>query len=259
MIIQEKVPAFALSVVIPALNEAAGLGRALAGLESQGADPPIEVILVDGGSTDATLARFRDRTRPWPSSTRAVRSLTCPRPGRATQMNMGAAAATGKGLLFLHADTVLPPGSTRAVVKALDDLTVAGGGFRHSFDTKGVLLRVISVWATARSRLTGIHLGDQAQFVRRTTFESLGGFPDVPLFEDLYLGRRLKRAGRIVTLPLQVETSARRLLAGGVLRTGMQFAWLRIRLGLGADVAKLRATYPDVRSEGPAAPPSVRS
>ncbi len=247
MIIQEKVPAFPLSIVIPALNEAPALEGVLASLENQGVDPPFEVLLVDGGSTDSTIARFQELTRAWPSPGPIARWITCPRPGRATQMNMGAAAAGGKALLFLHADTRLPWGATRAVVRALSDPAVAGGGFRHSFDSRGALLRLISIWATARSRLTGVHLGDQAVFVGRATFEAVGGFPEVPLFEDLYLARRLKTAGRIVTLPLSIQTSARRLLAGGVLRTGLRFAWLRIRLGLGADVARLRTSYPDVR------------
>lgn len=247
MIIQEKVPVIPLSIVIPALNEASALEGVLASLEQQGGDPPFEVLLVDGGSADATVARFQERTRTWASPGPVARWFICPRPGRATQMNMGAAAARGKALLFLHADTRLPPGGTRAVVRALQNPAVAGGGFRHSYDARGVLLRLISTWATARSRLTGVHLGDQAVFVRRATFDAVGGFPEVPLFEDLYLARRLKRAGKIVTLPLWIETSARRLLEGGVLRTGLQFAALRIRLGLGADEARLRSSYPDVR------------
>jgi len=247
VIIQEKVPAFPLSIVIPALNEAQALEGVLASLENQGADPPFEVLLVDGGSTDATIARFKELTRTWPAPALNARWIACPRPGRATQMNMGAAAARGKALLFLHADTRLPRGATRAVVRALQDPAVAGGGFRHSFDSRGALLRLISIWATARSRLTGVHLGDQAAFVGRAVFEAIGGFPEVPLFEDLDRARRLKRAGGIVTLRLSFETCARRLLAGGVLRAGLQFAWLRIRLGLGADLARLRSSYPDVR------------
>jgi rSAM/selenodomain-associated transferase 2 len=257
VIIQEKVPAFPLSIVIPALNEAQALASVLASLENQGADPPFEVLLVDGGSTDATIARFKELTRAWPAPALLARWITCPRPGRATQMNMGAAAAGGKALLFLHADTRLPRGAARAVVRALEDPAVAGGGFRHSFDSRGALLRLISIWATARSRLTGVHLGDQAAFVGRATFEAIGGFPEVPLFEDLFLARRLKKAGRIVTLPLTVETSARRLLACGVLRTGLQFAWMRIRLGFGADIEELKAHYPDVRSNRAVPPKSV--
>jgi len=247
VIIQDKVSAFPLSIIIPALNEAEGLKNVLAGLEGQGCETPFEVLLVDGGSTDATIGRFLDLTSGWGSVGRGARPLSSPRPDRAAQMNMGAAAAAGKALLFLHADTRLPPGAVPAVLEALGDPGVAGGGFRHSFDSPGFLLRVISIWATARSRLTGVHLGDQGVFVRRSAFEAVGGFPDVPLFEDLYLARRLKRVGRIVTLPLAVRTSARRLLAGGVLRTGMQFAWLRIRLALGANVDRLAASYRDVR------------
>jgi GT2 family glycosyltransferase len=162
-------------------------------------------------------------------------------------MNMGAATAQGKALLFLHADTRLPPGATLAVTRALTDAAVAGGGFRHSFDETGAILGLISCWATARSRLLRIHLGDQAMFVRRALFERVGRFPEVPLFEDLFLARKIRRAGRVVTLPLAVRTSARRLLKGGIIKTGLLFARLRVRLALGADVTRLRQLYPDIR------------
>ena len=247
MIIQVKVPAFPLSIVIPVLNEERALPEVLAGLETQEDAPPFEVVLADGGSTDGTVARFEAWKGPRLAPGQAARLVVSPRAGRATQMNIGARTATGKALLFLHADTVLPPPAARAVTEALADPAVVGGGFRHAFRETGSLLRLISFWATTRSRLFGIHLGDQAIFVRRSAFEAFGGFPEVPLFEDLYLSRRLRAAGRVVTLPLAARTSARRLLSRGVLRTGMQFAWLRIRLGIGADLSRLRSSYPDVR------------
>jgi rSAM/selenodomain-associated transferase 2 len=247
MIIQEKVPAFPLSIIIPALDEEKALPGTLKSLEKQADDPPFEVVLSDGGSTDATIALFRAATGPWPQGQRPVRCVVCPQAGRAAQMNMGARAATGKALLFLHADTLLPPGGTRAVVQALTDPSVVAGGFRHAFMERGVILRLISFWATARSRLAGIHLGDQAMFVRRAAFEAVGGFPDVPLFEDLRLSRALRARGRTVTLPLSAATSARRLLQAGVLRMGFRFAWLELRHAFRADPARLKKDYPDVR------------
>jgi rSAM/selenodomain-associated transferase 2 len=247
VIIQEKVPAFPLSIIIPALDEEKALPSVLASLESQGDDPPFEVVLADGGSIDGTVARFQAATGSYPSRQRKARFLACPQAGRAVQMNMGARAATGKALLFLHADTLLPPGAIRAVVQALADPGVVGGGFRHAFIERGVILKLISFWASWRSRLAGIHLGDQAMFVRRDSFDAAGGFPDVPLFEDLRLSRALREQGRVITLTLSVATSARRLREAGALRMGLRFAWLQVRHAFGADPARLKNEYPDVR------------
>ncbi|HEU4400795.1 MAG TPA: TIGR04283 family arsenosugar biosynthesis glycosyltransferase [Candidatus Polarisedimenticolia bacterium] len=251
-----------LSIVIPALDEEAALGPLMASLEAQAAGPPLEVILADGGSRDKTIARFRDLTGgragrdsaaqamgagSWAARGWEARLVACPSAGRATQMNAGARAARGEALLFLHADTRLPPGATAAIASVLADPRVVGGGFRHRFSEPGLLLRLISAYATARSLLRGIHYGDQAIFLRRSVFETLGGFTEVELFEDLRLSRALRRRGRVVTLPLAAETSARRLRAGGVGRTALKFAWLKIRHALGADPARLKTGYPDVR------------
>lgn len=247
MIIHAKVPVFPLSIIIPTLDEEYVLPDALASLERQNFDLPFEVILSDGGSRDGTVATFERLTRSWPARSGPALVVAAPSPGRAVQMNAGARAARGDVLLFLHADTCLPPGAARAVAGALIDPGVVGGGFRHRFRESGPLLRVISGYATARSVLRGIHYGDQAMFVRRSVFDALGGFPDVPLFEDLRLSKALRARGRVVTLPLPAITSARRLRQGGVLRTAARFAWLKLRNGLGADPARLKADYPDVR------------
>src|SRR6185503_18902293 len=124
---------------------------------------------------------FLNITRRWPPGQRTARVVACPRPGRGEQMNAGASVAAGDALLFLHADTQLPPGATRAVARALTDPAVVGGGFRHAFSESGPLLRVISLYATARSILRGIHYGDQAIFARRSVFEAIGGYPEAPL------------------------------------------------------------------------------
>src|SRR5262245_34913765 len=247
MIIHSQVPVVRLSMVIPALNEVEALPGTLQSLARQGADPPFEVILADGGSRDGTVSAFREGTRDWPHSRGSARVVACPIQGRGEQMNAGAREAAGDVLLFLHADTHLPKGATRAVLGALDDPAVVGGGFRHAFADAGLLLRVISLHATARSLMRRIHCGDQALFARRSIFEALGGFSGEPLFEDLRFSRRLRSTGRIVTLPLSVSTSARRLRQGGVARTAARFAWLRLRHALGTDPARLKARYPDVR------------
>jgi rSAM/selenodomain-associated transferase 2 len=205
------------------------------------------VILADGGSGDRTTALFSEITAAWPGPRPRSQLVESARRGRALQMNAGARAARGDVLLFLHADTLLPPEALAAVDAALRDRRIVGGGFRHRFDERGVILGTISLWSTARARLTRVHYGDQAMFVRRQVFEALGGFQEIPLFEDLRFAQAMRRAGRVVTVPLAVTTSARRLRECGVLRTGLQFAALRLRHALGADPGVLRRGYPDVR------------
>ncbi len=245
MIIHAPDPVARLAIVIPALDEAGALPETLASLRRQESDPPFEVVLADGGSRDGTVSRFRELTRDWPARGRTARVVACPRPGRAEQMNAGARAAAGEVLVFLHADTHLPRGATMAVLRALADPAVVGGGFRHSYSEPGVLLRIISSWATARSLLLGTLYGDQAIFARRSVFEAIGGFPCEPLFEDLELSRRLREHGRVV--PLAVSTSARRLRRGGVARTAARFAWFKLLHALGVQSSRLKARYPDVR------------
>jgi rSAM/selenodomain-associated transferase 2 len=188
------------------------------------------VILVDGGSDDATIqvaARFP-----------AVRLLASPR-GRARQMNAGARAAWGDILLFLNADTWLPEGGLGAVSAALDDARVVGGRFDVRFDSPRPVLRMIAFFMNLRSRASGISTGDQAIFVRREVFETMGGYPDMPLMEDIELSRRLKRRGRLATLPSRVTTSARKWEREGALRT-MALMWaLRFLYMVGVSPARL--------------------
>ena len=231
-----------ISVVIPTLDEEAALPATLAALRDQDDAPPFEVILADGGSRDATVALFESADRAL--SGRVVR---CAARGRAAQMNAGGAIARGETLLFLHADTLLPPRGLAAIDAALRDPHVAGGGFRLRYLEPDARLRVVGAWATLRSRLTGIHYGDQGMFLRRDLYRRLGGFPPLPLFEDLCLARLLRKEGTVITLSCPVRTSGRRLLAGGVLRTCLRFAWLKARHALGTSPAALRSGYPDVR------------
>ncbi len=236
-----------VSIVLPTLDEEAALPSVLQSLREQEDAPRFEIVLADGGSADRTVAVFLDRTGDWTLPCVGARVERCARRGRAAQMNAGARAARGSVLLFLHADTCLPPGALAALDASFRDDRLVGGGFRHRFGEARFLLWLISAWSTARARLVRVHYGDQAMFVRRDVFERIGGFPDLPLFEDLRLAQALRREGRVRTLPLCVVTSARRLLQGGLLRTGLQFAWLRLRFALGVDAAKLRLRYPDVR------------
>jgi len=221
-----------LSIVIPALNEAANLARLLPDLVVR--EPRAEVLVVDGGSDDdsrAVVARV-------PS----VRWLSGPR-GRARQMNAGARAAQGEILLFLHADTSLPAGAGAAILGALGDPAAVGGRFDVQLDSRRLLL-VLTAWLmNRRSRLTGISTGDQGIFVRRAVFDALGGYPDIPLMEDVELTRRLKRCGRLAALGLCVTTSARKWEDEGIVRTIVLMWTLRLLYALGVPPARLHRWY----------------
>lgn len=207
-----------VSVIIPALNEEACIERTLTRVHEQ--TGPLEVIVVDGGSKDAT----RDRAR------QQATVLTASR-GRARQMNRGAEAATGDALLFLHADTLLPHDGLDAVRQALADPAVDAGTFRLRFDRHSPLLRLYSFC----TRLPWIRLcfGDRGLFVRRRAFTAAGGFPAIPLFEDLELAHRLQQRGRFCFLPQYVTTAARRFDRNGPLRQQLRntYLWLHYLRG----------------------------
>jgi rSAM/selenodomain-associated transferase 2 len=194
-----------LSIVIPALNEASQIVAALAA--ARAAAPAAELIVVDGGSSDGTPAL----AAPYARVVAASR-------GRARQMNAGAAQARGETLLFLHADTRLPPGAVAAIAAALADERVVGGAFALRFDEDNWLYRCIAGSTNLRSRAGRSFTGDQAIFVRASIFRALGGYADVPLMEDLELCARLRRAGAVRLLAPPVLVSARRHRTHGPLR-----------------------------------------
>jgi rSAM/selenodomain-associated transferase 2 len=228
-----------LSVVVPALDEAVNLKRLLPDLART--CPGAEVIVVDGGSRDGTAAVASGRP--------GVRLLASAR-GRARQMNAGAREASGDVLLFLHADTRLPEGAAAAIAAALAGPAVVGGRFDVRFDSPRRILRVVAWFMNARSRATSICTGDQAIFVRRADFEAVGGYPDVPLMEDIELSRRLKARGRLAALRARVTTSARKWEREGPLRT-IGFMWtLRLLHFCGVAPARLHRWYYGAPREG---------
>lgn len=196
------------TVVIPALDEAVGIGEAIASARAAAS----EIIVVDGGSLDGTPER---------AAAAGARVVSSPR-GRARQLDAGARLAKGDTILFLHADTKLPAGWDAAASRVLADPRVVGGAFRLRFAEPGAALRVIEWGARQRARWFGLPYGDQALFVRRAALEALGGVPQAPILEDLDLVRALRSRGRLALLDLPVTTSARRYLAAGAART-----WLR--------------------------------
>ena len=221
----------ALRIVVPVLNEGRTLAvrlRALEPLRKRG----VELFVVDGGSTDDTWAI---------ASSLADQVLLAPR-GRASQMNAGARDATADALLFLHADTQLPDGADLLIAYALR----AGqhwGRFDVRIDGAHAALRMVARLMNLRSRLTGIATGDQAIFVRRSVFESLGGFADLPLMEDVALSTRLRRQSAPACIQTPVVTSGRRWEQHGVWRTIALMWWLRAAYFFGANANALARRY----------------
>lgn len=224
-------PTCPLSIIVPVLDEAGGIEAQLTSLRpfrERGA----EVLVVDGGSRDDT---------PRLAQALADRVIVSRR-GRARQMNAGAALAGGEFLLFLHADTRLPPAADRAI----GDAARAGarwGRFDVRIDTANPLLHLVATLMNLRSRWSGIATGDQAIFVRRDLFEAIEGFPVLPLMEDIAISKRLKAQAPPCCLRDRVSTSARRWEKHGVLRTILLMWRLRAAYFFGADPRQLATRY----------------
>ena len=224
-----------ISIIIPALNEEAHITATLAAV---GRNQHDEVIVVDGGSVDATVERAKKQ---------GVTVLDS-KPGRARQMNAGATRARGGSLLFLHADTLLPCGWKEAVVRTLRTPGVAAGAFRFRIagNFRG---RAFIEWTTGlRSRWLQKPYGDQGLFVSRALFEELGGYADLPIMEDYEILARLRRRGRIVIVNEAALTSARRWQRLGPLRTTLQNQWIVAAYHLGVPPRKLVSQYRAAKS-----------
>jgi len=220
-----------LCIVMPVLDEAPALAarlRALQGFRQRG----VRVVVVDGGSQDDTLAIARSH---------ADLVVQAPR-GRAAQMNAGAAACPADVWLFLHADTTLPDNADALVLRAAAG-PLAWGRFDVRIDSPRPLLRLVSAMMNLRSRWTAIATGDQALFVAQDLFRSIGGFPDLPLMEDIAISRILRQHGRPACLKQKVSTSARRWERHGVWRTIFLMWRLRAAYFLGADPKELAIQY----------------
>lgn len=221
-----------LSIIIPVLDEADAIRATLHSLAPCRAKA-VEVIVVDGGSSDATLERCANL---------ADQVLVAPR-GRSRQMNRGAAAASGSVLLFLHADTRLPSDAVALVEQALVSGRHDWGRFDVIIEGRSKLLPLIAAMMNWRSRCSGIATGDQAIFVRKAVFDALGGFADQPLMEDIELSKRLRRHGRPACLVQRVRTSGRRWERDGVWRTIVLMWRLRFLYWLGVSADRLARAY----------------
>lgn len=224
-----------LSIVVPALDEAAAIGQLLADLAPLlGTGQEDEIVVVDGGSSDATAAI---------AAAAGARVVGAAR-GRGVQLRAGAAAAGGDWLLFLHADVRV---SRLALALALDrvaaDRRDEAHWFRLAIDGQGVALRVVERAANLRSRLLGLPYGDQGLLVHRALYDAVGGFDAVPLMEDVALVRRLGRAGRLVEIHASLVVSARRWQRDGVLRRTLRNQGILLRWLLGASPERLAERY----------------
>lgn len=218
-----------ISVIIPALNEAERIHFTVAALRRA---PGLEIVLADGGSSDGTVARVA----------RQVDRVVEAPPGRASQMNAGATAASGDVVWFVHADTRVPPEAAAAIRAAVEAGRI-WGRFDVRLRGRRAGLAVVAWFMNRRSCLSGIATGDQGIFMTRAAFDAVGGFPAIPLMEDVAISRRLKALDRPVCLAGPLETSARRWEANGLIRTILLMWRLRLAFALGADPARLQRRY----------------
>jgi rSAM/selenodomain-associated transferase 2 len=227
-----------VSVIIPVLNEAGSIETCIAAARRDYAPDEVEMIVVDGGSSDGTPDRI-------PPTATLIRS---PR-GRAVQMNRGAAASQGVILVFCHADSQLPAGWREAVIEALSLPGVSGGTFQTLILPEVAWILRLRNRMPHRANWRGMH-GDQAQFMTRAIFEQLGGFPDLSLMEDVEMSRALHREGKLVRLSLRVITASRRYMERGPLRQALRNRWNLFRyLYLGATPDEIARTYHTSREE----------
>lgn len=219
-----------ISVVIPTLNEEVNLPVTLRQLAER---PDVELIVVDGGSTDRTVEIAQQYT-PYVFVTR---------PGRAHQMNAGARHATGDILLFLHADSYLLPGALDEIQRRIIGDGAVGGAFDLHIDSPRRLCKLVAKFASRRSRLLRLPYGDQGIFVWRQVFELLEGFPDIAIMEDIAFARQLRRQGRLAFIPSGLITSGRRWNANGVLKTTFVNWWVTTLFFLRVSPVWLRRVY----------------
>lgn len=227
------------SIIVPVLNEETVLEEQLSYLSGQigqSANLDCELIIVDGGSSDATVSIAEQYGTV----------ISSPR-GRATQMNAGAAIASGDALIFLHADTRLPGDAFDAIERSLGEHRVVGGAFRICFNCDLWPYRLVAFTVNLRSRLRTLFTGDQAYFMRAASFRAIGGYPDQPLMEDLEIIQRLRKIGKVVLLPQYVTTSARRHEKIGLARSVLFMWYLRTLYRLGVSPAQLQRMYIDIR------------
>ena len=223
-----------ISVIIPVLNEEKLIGKTLENLRRM--EGEFEVLVIDGGSTDKTVA-IAKKYAP----------VIASKKGRAVQMNTGAGRARGSILFFLHADALPDKESFLEIEEIMRDPRVVGGALHYALDEKSLLYRNHVFWSNLRARLTGIYPGDHGIFVGRAFFDRAGGYPAIPIMEDVALCKRLKKSGRLVQASSRITSSSRRFKQHGFARTVLQMWTLRLLYFLGASPEGLAKRYGDAR------------
>ena len=224
----------AITIIIPVLHESDLIPRCLEQCNHLQTNSSFEIIVVDGSPTNDTINTLTDK---------AVTKVSSPT-GRAKQMNTGAQHASGDILLFLHADTTLPPQALTYITDVMQDPRLAGGAFSLAIDTPDPRLHLIAHLTTLRSRLTRIPFGDQTIFIRKNVFDQLGGYRDIPLMEDVDLMRRLRHAHHHITiLPSKARTSPRRWEHDGIFISTLRNWTLRTLYYLGVPPTILHTWY----------------
>jgi rSAM/selenodomain-associated transferase 2 len=223
------------SIIIPVLHESKIINILLDSLEQLERDKSFEIIVVDGSLTQDTLQVIRDKN---------VKKYACPQ-GRGRQMNEGAAHATGDILIFLHADTFLPPNVLSLIQTALENKQYVGGAFTLQIQSQTLFFRIIAAITTFRCRITRAPYGDQVIFLRKPYFDTIGGYANMPLMEDVELMRRIKKKkGQIIILPTPVITSDRRWHQEGLLYTLLRDNGIIFLYWCGISAEKLAKFYP---------------
>lgn len=223
-----------ISIIIPTLNEAGNIKQTIATTQPS---TNIEIIVVDAGSQDDTVAIAESL------GVKVILST----PGRAVQMNTGAAVASGEILLFLHADTRLPPGFDEMIRTSLQQVGVIAGAFTLQIDASPLALRLVEWGVKWRSHFLQMPYGDQAIFITKAVFQEIGCFPELPIMEDFELMRCLKRQGKIVILATPVITSARRWLQKGIFQTTIINQIMIIGYLFGVAPTRLRNWYRQIK------------
>lgn len=222
---------FKISVVIPTLNEGSNIEELIHLLNQL--DEELEIIVSDGNSSDDTISR----AEPFAKIVQGPR-------GRGVQMNAGARIGSGDILWFLHADCRPHPDSVIIMRRALTDSRVVGGAFEYNLNYPGLFFRLTEITSNGKNRILNLIYGDMGIFVRRTVFEKMGGYSEIPLMEDMDLCRRLKQYGEIVILPYRTDTSARRWIEEGILKNLLRNYALQLAWAIGVSPDTLAKRYP---------------
>ena len=221
-----------VSIIIPALNEEESIPFLLENLASQ--EGNFEIIVADGGSADNTLTICKS----YPD----IKIISSEK-GRALQMNKGAEIARGNTLLFLHADTLLPRKGIKTIENVMNDDKISAGSFFARFDHEDGMLSFLARFTRINNRY--LTWGDHGIFIRRSIFNEIGGYKNIPLMEDLEIQKRVRRRGKFIKLPLPVTTSSRRFIQNGVLRQKLLNIALIMAFEIGVSPARIKKFYSD--------------